>query len=100
MDVEQLLAFLQATHPDKYTKLGIGDSKDKNAMACQKFFVRQRGEIARRATIEKTRGLSPSFFNRVRISTRSLSMGDALEDKFEALDQCSSVTCKTTDSIR
>ena len=48
---------------------------------------------------EKTGGLSTSFFHRVRISVRSLSMGDALEDKFAALVQCSSVTCRTTDTI-
>ncbi len=100
MDVEQLFAFLHATQPDEYTKLGIGDSKDKKAMARQKFFARQQGEIARHSTIEKTRGLSPSFFNRDRISVKSLSMGDALEDKFAVLDQCSSVTCRNTDTIR
>jgi hypothetical protein len=53
VDVEQLLAFLQATQPDKYTKLGIGDSKDKNAMACQKFFARLQGKIVRPARLKK-----------------------------------------------
>ena len=53
----------------------------------------------KRITHKKIRGLSRSFFNRDRISVKSLSMGDALEDKFAVLDQCSSVTCKTTDTI-
>ncbi len=53
----------------------------------------------KRITLKKTRGLSPSFFNRVRISARSPSMGDAVGDRFAALDQCSSVTCKPIDTI-
>jgi hypothetical protein len=53
----------------------------------------------KRITHKKIRGLSRSFFNRDRISVKSLSMGDALEDQFAALDQCSSVTCKPIDTI-
>jgi hypothetical protein len=53
----------------------------------------------KRITHKKIRGLSRSFFNRDRISVKSLSMGDALEDQFAALDQCCSVTCKTTGTI-
>ena len=56
--------------------------------------------FSRRAPPSRSRRAdSSSLFHRVRISTKSLSMEDALEYKFEALDQCSSVTCKTTDTI-
>ncbi len=57
--------------------------------------------FSRRAPPSRSRRADSSrLFHRVRISERSLSMGDALEDKFAALVQCSSVTCRTTDTIR
>ncbi|MFO1487349.1 MAG: type I restriction endonuclease [Verrucomicrobiota bacterium] len=55
VDVEQLFAFLHATQPDETAKLGIGDYKDKKAIARQKFLARLQGEISRRGTIDVLR---------------------------------------------
>ncbi|MCU0771062.1 MAG: type I restriction endonuclease subunit R [Verrucomicrobia bacterium] len=55
VDVEQLFAFLDATQPEETAKLGIGDYKDKKAIARQKFLARLQGEISRRGTIDVLR---------------------------------------------
>ncbi len=55
VDVEQLFAFLQATQPEETAKLGIGNYKDKKAIARQKFLARLQGEISRRGTIDVLR---------------------------------------------
>ncbi|MBV5318076.1 MAG: type I restriction endonuclease subunit R, partial [Desulfobulbaceae bacterium] len=52
VDCEQLFAFLLATQPDEYAKLGIGDYKDTHGMARQKFLARLQGEITRRGVID------------------------------------------------
>jgi len=55
LDLEHLFAFLMATQPDSYAKLGIGDYRDKKGMARQKFLARLHGEINRRGTIDVLR---------------------------------------------
>jgi type I restriction enzyme R subunit len=40
VDSEQLFTFLVATQPEEWAKLGIGDYKDKQGMARQKFLAR------------------------------------------------------------
>ena len=55
VDTEQLFAFLMATQPEEYAKLGIGDFKDKKGMARQKFLARLQGEITRRGVIHVLR---------------------------------------------
>jgi len=55
VDVEQLFAFLIATQAKETAKLGIGDYKDKKAIARQKFLARLQGEISRRGTIDVLR---------------------------------------------
>ncbi len=55
VDVEQLFAFLQATQPEETAKLGIGNYKDKKAIARQKFLARLQDEISRRGTIDVLR---------------------------------------------
>lgn len=52
VDTRQLFAFLQATQPDEFAKLGIGDYKDKKSIARQKFLARLQGEITRRGVID------------------------------------------------
>ena len=55
VDVEQLFAFLHATQPEEFAKLGIGDYKDRKNIARQKFLARLQGEISRRGTIDVLR---------------------------------------------
>lgn len=55
VDVEQFFAFLNATQPEEFAKLGIGDYKDKKNIARQKFLARLQGEISRRGTIDVLR---------------------------------------------
>jgi type I restriction enzyme R subunit len=55
VDTKQLFAFLMATQPDEFAKLGIGDYKDKKSMARQKFLARLQGEITRRGVIDVLR---------------------------------------------
>jgi type I restriction enzyme R subunit len=55
VDSEQLFAFLIATQPEEWAKLGIADYRDKKGMARQKFLARLQGEITRRGVIEVLR---------------------------------------------
>lgn len=55
VDTEQLFLFFIATQPDEWTKLGIGNYKDKEGMARQKFLARLQGEITRRGVIDVLR---------------------------------------------
>lgn len=55
LDREHLFAFLMATQPDEYAKLGIADYRDKDGMARQKFLARLQGEITRRGVIDVLR---------------------------------------------
>ncbi len=55
VDTEQLFAFLIATQPEEWAKLGIAHFKDKDGMARQKFLARLQGEISRRGTIDVLR---------------------------------------------
>jgi type I restriction enzyme, R subunit len=55
VDTEQLFAFLIATQPDEWAKLGIGNYKDQQGMARQKFLARLQGEITRRGVIDVLR---------------------------------------------
>ena len=55
VDVVQLFAFLHATQPDEFAKLGIVDYKDKNNITRQKFLARLQGEITRRGVIDVLR---------------------------------------------
>ena len=55
VDSEQLFAFLIATQLETWSKLGIGNYKDKQGMARQKFLARLQGEITRRGVISVLR---------------------------------------------
>jgi type I restriction enzyme R subunit len=55
VDSEQLFSFLMATQPEEWAKLGVGNYKDKEGMARQKFLARLQGEITRRGTIDVLR---------------------------------------------
>ncbi len=55
VDAAHLFAFLRATQPDEFVKLGIGDIKDNYRMARQKFLARLQGEITRRGVIDVLR---------------------------------------------
>lgn len=55
VDTVQLFAFLMATQPEEWAKLGIADYKDKQGMARQRFLSRLQGEITRRGTIDVLR---------------------------------------------
>ena len=55
VDSEQLFAFLIATQPEEWAKLGIANYKDKEGMARQKFLARLQGEITRRGVIDVLR---------------------------------------------
>jgi type I restriction enzyme R subunit len=55
VDSEQLFAFLMATQPEEWAKLGIGDYNEKQGTARQKFLARLQGEITRRGTIDVLR---------------------------------------------
>jgi type I restriction enzyme R subunit len=55
VDAEQLFAFLMATQPEEWAKLGIGDYNEKQGTARQKFLARLQGEITRRGTIDVLR---------------------------------------------
>jgi type I restriction enzyme, R subunit len=55
VDTEQLFSFLIATQPEEWAKLGIGNYKDKQGMARQKFLARLQGEITRRGVIDVLR---------------------------------------------
>ena len=55
VDSEQLFAFLMATQPEEWAKLGIADYKDKQGMARQKFLARLQGEITRHGVIHVLR---------------------------------------------
>jgi type I restriction enzyme, R subunit len=55
VDSEQLFTFLIATQPEEWAKLSIGNYKDKQGMARQKFLARLQGEITRRGVIDVLR---------------------------------------------
>ena len=55
VDAEQLFNFLGTTQPEAYAKLGIGELKDKQSMARQKFLARLQGEITRRGVVDVLR---------------------------------------------
>jgi type I restriction enzyme, R subunit len=55
VDGKQLFAFLMATQPDEFAKLGIGGYADKKCAARQKFLSRIQGEINRRGVIDVLR---------------------------------------------
>ena len=55
VDTEQLFSFLIATQPEEWAKLGIGNYRDKQGMARQKFLARLQGEITRRGVIDVLR---------------------------------------------
>ena len=55
VDVEQLFRFLRETQPEEFAKLGIGNFKDSQGMARQKFLARLQGEITRRGVIDVLR---------------------------------------------
>ncbi len=55
VDSDQLFIFLRNSQPDEFAKLGIGDRKDRKAIARQKFLARLQGEISRRGTIDVLR---------------------------------------------
>ena len=55
VDAELLFAFVMVTQPEEWAKLGIGDYKDKQGTARQKFLARLQGEITRRGTIDVLR---------------------------------------------
>ena len=55
VDTEQLFYFLSTTQPVAFAKLGIGELKDKQSMARQKFLARLQGEITRRGVIDVLR---------------------------------------------
>ncbi len=55
VDTVQLFSFLSTTQPEAYAKLGIGEQKDKQGMARQKFLARLQGEITRRGVVDVLR---------------------------------------------
>ncbi len=55
VDTGQLFAFLMATQPEEWAKLGITDPKDAHGMPRQRFLARLQGEITRRGTIDVLR---------------------------------------------
>ena len=55
VDSEQLFSFLIATQPEEWAKLGVGNYKDKEGMARQKFLARLQGEITRHGVIDVLR---------------------------------------------
>jgi type I restriction enzyme, R subunit len=55
VDTEHLFAFLLATQPDEYAKLGIDDYKHTHGMSRQRFLARLQGEVSRRGVIDVLR---------------------------------------------
>ena len=55
VDFEHLFAFLIATQPEEWARLGIGDYRDTHGLARQKFLARLQGEITRRGVIDVLR---------------------------------------------
>jgi type I restriction enzyme R subunit len=55
VDTNHLFAFLAATQPEEWAKLGIADYSDKQGMAQQKLLARLQGEITRRGVIDVLR---------------------------------------------
>lgn len=55
LDVTQLFAFLQATQPDEFRKIGMGDPNDAKDMARLKFLTRLSNEIGKRGVIDVLR---------------------------------------------
>lgn len=55
IDVAQLFAFLQATQPDTFKKLGIEDLNDATDIKRLKFLKRVSGEIGKRGVIDVLR---------------------------------------------
>ncbi len=55
LDTEQLFAFLRASQPEEYAKLGIADFRDPQSMARQRFLARLQGEITRYGVIHVLR---------------------------------------------
>jgi len=55
LDVPQLFAFLRATQPEAFAKLGIADAHDAKDINCLKFLTRLSDEVGRRGTIDVLR---------------------------------------------
>jgi type I restriction enzyme R subunit len=55
IDVTQLFAFLQATQPDTFAKLNIGNYRDAKNITRQKFLARISSEIGKRGVIDVLR---------------------------------------------
>jgi type I restriction enzyme, R subunit len=55
LDSAQLFTFLEATQPEEFKKLNIGNYKDTKDIARLKFFARLSSEIAKRGVIDVLR---------------------------------------------
>ncbi len=55
LDSAELFSFLQATQPEEFKKLGIGNYKDTKDIARLKFFARLSSDIAKRGVIDVLR---------------------------------------------
>jgi len=55
LDVPELFQFLDATQPDAFKKLAIGDYKDAKGINRQKFLARLSNEVGKRGTIDVLR---------------------------------------------
>ncbi|MDM7985887.1 MAG: hypothetical protein QUS13_00985, partial [Smithella sp.] len=55
LDVPQLFAFLRATQPKVFEKLGLGSYRDTKDINCLKFLTRLSSEIGKRGVIDVLR---------------------------------------------
>jgi type I restriction enzyme R subunit len=55
LDAPQLFAFLHATQPEAFKKLGMVDASDHTDINCLKFLTRLSGEIGKRGAIDVLR---------------------------------------------
>lgn len=74
VDAKQLFAFLMATQPVEFVKLGIGDYADKKSITGQKFLARLQGEINRRVVIDVLRKGKYSLCVRWRTQRKSYTL--------------------------
>ena len=56
LDTDHLFAFLDASQPDEFAKLGLADYRDRTGMVRQKFLARLQGEITKHGVIHVLRG--------------------------------------------
>ncbi len=98
LDVPQLFAFLSATQPEPFRKLGILDVSDHTDISRLKFLTRLSSEIGKRGVIDVLRkGIEHHPAGHLYLFYGTPSLGNAKAEALHAQSGCARMTtCQAT----